>query len=172
MAPALPNGSTLFMRDSASGSGDGFTWNWTSATPLFKEDFGNPADGHTTYVLCLYDEVGATPRLIMGHTIGAGGTCKGSPCWRESVGGFLYKSRAVSDPAGIELIQLRSGEAGQALIRVRGRGRNLQVPLLPLHQENNVTVQLNDGFACWQADFLAPATSNQVGRFTDTTAEE
>jgi len=46
MAPALPNGSTLFMRDSASGSGDGFTWNWTSGTPLFKEDFGNPADGH------------------------------------------------------------------------------------------------------------------------------
>jgi len=170
MVPADREGSTLFMRDGVSGAG--LTWSWTSGAPLFKEAFGDPADGHTGYTLCVYDGVGSTPRLIMGHKIEAGGTCNGSPCWHETADGFVYRSRAFGNSSGIELIQLRAGDTGGGMIKVKGRGGRLQVPQLPLEQDDRVTVQLNDGFACWQANFLSPATANQPGRFLDTSAGE
>ena len=171
---AFPKGSDLLLRGSVSGSGSGdlLKWDWASSSPLPKEDFGNPAEGHTAYVLCIYDETGATPQLIMEHTIPAGGACSGAPCWREIAGGFVYRNRGSSDPAGLESILLLSGDVGQAAIGMKGRGSNLLVPALPLHQEARVTIQLNDGFACWQADFQGPATFGRTRRFREMPADQ
>ncbi|HXJ36617.1 MAG TPA: right-handed parallel beta-helix repeat-containing protein [Candidatus Eisenbacteria bacterium] len=142
-------------------------WKWTHGDTALAE-LGDPAGGGTTYALCIYDTTGGTPGLVVRATVPAGGTCHGKACWKALANlGFKYADRDLT-PDGVLAITLRSGTAGRANIRLKGKGDRLQTPSMPLAQDPRVTVQLKaSSGACWQSTHQAPALRNDGSQFRD-----
>lgn len=131
-----------------------------------KSDFGSPTTT-TSYELCVYDQSGGTPALVMRVRAFAGGVCAGVDCWRETNSGFLFKDLNM-DPDGAFKLKLKASGNGKGKIQVRGKGPFLSIPPLPLSQDPSVLVQiLNSDGNCWEANFNAPAKQNTADRFTD-----
>src|SRR5262249_41009412 len=55
-------------------------WTWSRGT-VATGGFGDPVNGATGYVLCVYDAVGGTPALRARGWVAAGGTCGTRACW-------------------------------------------------------------------------------------------
>ena len=79
----------------------------------------------------------------------------------RTASGFRYRGGSGL-PDGILAADLRSGEAGKARIKLKGKGENLAIPVLGL--EPPVTVQLRGAGGCWGAIFSEPSR-NQASRF-------
>jgi hypothetical protein len=63
---------------------------------------------------------------------------------------------------------LKAGIDGRAKVMIKGKGENLSLSVLPLAQDERVSVQLsNSEGVCWSADYLAPALRNDSGQFKD-----
>ena len=160
----MSQNSLLVLKDSANDANDTLTWQWMKGEATTKTDFGDPLTT-TDYTLCLYDETGGVPSLLLSATAPAGGTCAGKPCWKETKKGFKYqdKERTLD---GLAAIVLKEGNDGKARVTARGKGANLVMPALPL--DTKVTVQLvNTAGVCWDAEYSTPAIKNQNTRFRD-----
>jgi hypothetical protein len=145
------------------------TWKWTRGTATIPMEFGNPVLGPTAYALCVYDESGGVSSLVISAAAPAAGTCSGKPCWKEVARGFRYKSAELT-PGGLRTIALNAGTEGRASIIIKGKGDLLHMPVLPLHQDTKVTVQLvtSDRTVCWEAVYSAPVVTNTGARFKDS----
>jgi hypothetical protein len=164
--PTAPLRSTIVLKDRLPDTHDLLTWKWTKGEATLKADFGDPLMT-TSYALCVYDETTGTPTLKLAADIPAGGTCAGKPCWRETARGFKYSNKGAT-PDGVVFLALKEGLEGLAQITLKGAGINLQMPSLPLDQDPAATVQLkNDAGICWDADYTAPAITNEQVQFRD-----
>jgi hypothetical protein len=156
----------LLLIKANGGSGDKLVWKWAKGETTAIEDFGDPL-GTTIYTLCIYDESAGTPTLALTAVVPAGGTCDGKPCWSVIGKGFKYKDPTAAND-GIKGVLLKFGASGKAKIVVKGKGDNLDTPVLPLAQDPQVVVQLkNDAGVCWEARYSAPVTANDAGQFKD-----
>jgi Trypsin/Bacterial pre-peptidase C-terminal domain len=130
---------------------DKLTWQWLRGSATQMSEFGDPLSS-TDYDLCVYDETDSTPALVMSEHIAAGATCGSKPCWKETATSFKYiDNKLLNGP--IKSLVLKPGSDGKAKITLKGKGTDLGMPTLPLHDQNTVTVQLTNGAACWQAQY-------------------
>jgi cysteine-rich repeat protein len=129
---------------------DSISWSWVGGSPVAMADFGAP--GSTTDLsLCLYDEAG----LRLSLTAPAGGLCGSRPCWKLRDGSIGYRDPERS-PDGLASLNLMPGDAGDAKIRLRGRGAALDMPTLGLSGDVTVRLRRSDGTPCWQSRFEVP----------------
>ena len=113
--------SSIVLKDNVLDSRDSLVWRWRKGTQTDRVDFGDPP--HTTdYALCIYDESGSVPNLVMAAVAPAGGTCVTRPCWKETFVGFRYRDRNKSADGLLSII-LRSGRMGRRPSWSRGVAR-------------------------------------------------
>ena len=147
IGPAYTNGrgSLLLEDDPPPNNGDRLTWRWLGGAETPKIAFGAPTAG-TDFGICLYDERGAGPQLILERRIPGGAR------WREVSGGYRYNDRGLLGD-GIRRVHLHEGFQGNAKITLEARGANLAMPPVPLGQQSTVTMQLVRPGACWEARY-------------------
>jgi hypothetical protein len=122
--PTKPGKSKLTIKRNVDPAKSTLTWTWTTgpagpfASPLAET---NPA----SYELCVYDQPGATPRLVAQPDLPAGGLCKGRPCWRKTSSGFTYSDAEVT-PDGVKSAKLSANRSGVGSLKVSAKGANLQ----------------------------------------------
>lgn len=169
--PVAPNASTFQVKDNPLDTKDAMSWTWTKGAATALSDFGDPVNGTTSYMLCVYDESAGVPTAVMTLNVPPGGNCAGKLCWAAKKTGFLYKDKNLTND-GIMQLQLTAGAAGKAKIVLKGKGERLPMPV-PLGfadfaQDTAVIVQLvNSDGTCWEADFSAPAKKNDLKQFND-----
>lgn len=152
--PIQADASVLVIKDKEKDSADAIVWKWSKGAATLTSDFGNPAENDDHAVrLCIYD--GASPALVMGAVAPAAGICAGKPCWKPTGSkGFAYKDKFAT-PEGLQVVKLKSGEAGRSKLLAKGKGADLAMPSLPL--EGPVVVQLSaEGGACFEATYTTP----------------
>jgi hypothetical protein len=129
---------------------------WIKGPQLASSVFGDPVGGQTAYTLCVYD---GTNALVGTYTVDrAGDTCGTDPCWKglgkpAGAKGFKYKDKARTSN-GIQLVLLKSGDAGKSKVVVKGKGPNLPDGVAAaLAGATSATIQLigDDAPACLSA---------------------
>ncbi len=169
--------STLVLSDT-SPNRKKLVWKWLEGAATTVAEFGDPVGGSTGYALCVYDDSGGGPELVMQTVVPAGGTrANGRPCWRtrgrQATTGFRYSNTPASS-SGLVSVNLTQGDDGKAAITVSGRGPNLGMPSGAganlLAQSPSAVVQLvrSDGGPCWEASYGAPAVRTATDFFKDT----
>ena len=148
--PRVPLAAKLKLKRAGTPGGDLLLWKFARGEETLLGDFGDPlaADG---FSLCLYDESGATPALVLRADAPAGGTCGTAPCWKATgSSGFRYKDREGT-PNGLLKLQVKAGGPGRAKASIKGKGGNLPaLPALPLALPSRVQLHAA-GSACWEA---------------------
>ena len=142
--------------------GDRLRWGWIGSIAP-SDDFGDPTTTDD-YAICIFDESGPNPSLVLRSHIPAGGTCDGRPCWQQrgAVPGRVtvtYKNRNAT-PEGIAGVTLkRSGDPSDPVARivVSGNGSLLALPAAVTPLPVPLRVQLgNAAGRCWAATFTTP----------------
>ena len=144
-APVLAGTSRFLLVDGSNDIRDRLAWRWAKGEATTLAELGDPTT-NTTYTLCIYDEVGETPTLVSETVIPPG------PHWTAITKGYRYVDAERAN-GGIRRLALKEGPDRKARIVLRGKGQNLWVPGLPLRQESDVTVQLVNESACWEAKY-------------------
>jgi trypsin/pre-peptidase len=145
-AQSVPlKGIVQLKNDPFNDARDRFTWHWAAGAQTDKSEFGNPL-ASSGLGLCVYDETGNVPHLLMERALPVGGL------WLETASGYKYNDRAAA-VGGIRSVTLKSGIAGRASVVVKGQGAGIALPGLPLDQQSKVTVQLVGPNACWEARY-------------------
>ncbi len=159
--PTTARKAQLQINDKPLDSKDGLGWKWTKGAATTAGDFGDPIGSHA-YALCVYDDFGGTPSLLLSAAIPPGGTCGTQPCWKglgspAGASGFKYKDNAGT-AGGVTGILLKPGIAGKAKVTLKGKGANLVLPgenahaALPLATPVAARVQLRAANGeCWEA---------------------
>ena len=151
-------------------------WN-KGVLALVQGDFGDPVNGGTSYKLCVYDQTGGLPVFKMGATVGPGGLCGATPCWRALGGtGWSYRDK-TGNADGITKLLLKAGAAGKPKVQVQGAGASLPLPT-PISgtaffdQDPAVIVQLysSNPMNCWSSTFDASSTKKNPGTLFKATA--
>jgi hypothetical protein len=149
----VPTGQALLALDNRSpDSRDRFSWTWRKGSATSHGDLGNPL-ATTSYAVCLYDSVGATPQRRLTKVIPPGAH------WKAYSRGFRFHD-ATLDTGGIQSIVLTEGLAGKSGVQIRGKGQPLTLPGLPLTKQPSVIVQLMNDAACWTSTHTTAATNN------------
>jgi hypothetical protein len=163
--PTAAGKAVVSLADRRRARDDAIAWQWKSGAATAKADFGNPLSD-TGYALCMYR--GITPVFI--GTIPSNAECPRKKCWHATAKGFVYKGRSGS-PAGIARVTLEAGDAGRARVTVRGGGRHLTLPALPLEAPIRMELRKLDGSEpCWTAQH-DHVTTNRSDRFVATNDE-
>jgi len=136
-------------------------WSWFAADPVAPGAFGTP-DVADHYVLCMWDESGPTPTLILRSMAPAGRYCTSTrPCWSASTTGFLYRDR-YRTPEGISSLTLKAGGAGVASVKLIARKGNLPFPALPLGVPVRMQLQTSTG-ECFGGVYSSPGVNDGRG---------
>jgi len=162
------NKSLLLIKDRDGVLKDQVKFRWVKGEATDKSVFGDPVAA-TTYTLCIYDEIAGSPSLALEAIVPPGGTCNNRDCWKETKKGFRYKDVTTAND-GIKTISMKSGTNGKSKIVLKGQSLNLDLPPLPLEQDQKVIVQLKndfDGGQCFEARFSGPPKRNQSDIFKD-----
>ncbi len=144
---------------------DQLTWDWKHGAITPASDFGDPLMTASS-LLCLYRDSPA-PELAATFAAPAAGFCDGAPCWQSQRNGSRF---AYTDDAGTPdgLVQLRLQEglvAGKSIIQVKGAGRQLPLPTMPLALPVTVQFTNSDTGVCWEARYTT-AQKNDPSHFT------
>lgn len=144
--PMVPAKASLGLAKGATSDRDKAKWKWKTGTAALQ-DFGDPTN--TDYLVCVWDEVGGTPTLVIDAVLPASATS-----WRAKSSGFSYKNKLSE--SGITKLKFKAGTDGKASISLSGAGTPLGFAL-PLAMEQDATVQLirNDDH-CWGAAYSTP----------------
>lgn len=138
-------------------------WFWNGNDAVAKAEFGDPLES-SSMTVCLFQDAGGVPELLMHHTKPPGGTCApfaDKPCWHETAKGFRYRSNQswLAFGGSLQLL-LTSGPAGRAKISAKMR---TDLPL-PLASPVTVRATSSDGGSCFESVFPA-AVLNDAARF-------
>ncbi len=162
------NKSLLLIKDKG-GLKDKLIFKWIKGEPFDQTEFGDPLSA-TTYTLCIYDENSGVPSLVTQALVPPGGTCNNRDCWKSTKTGFRFKDSTTTND-GIQKITLKSSLVpGKSKIVLKGKGPNLQLPPLPLQQDQKVIAQLKNDFnggQCFEARFSGPPKKNENDFFKD-----
>jgi cysteine-rich repeat protein len=157
--PLVAGASTLSLRDAPGTARDRLTWTWRKGPATPASELGDPTIADD-YVLCVFDESGPAPSLVLGATAAAGGTCGAKPCWRrlgtETTRGYRYRDPERASH-GLGGVLVKTGEAGKATAAAKAKGELLALGgTLPLASPVQLRVQLrNAAGTCWQARYLS-----------------
>lgn len=151
LAPA--GGGTLKLRRGASAASDSVSWRWKGIGETTVDELGNPA-ADTDVALCLFDDIGPSPALLLRATAPAGGVCGKRPCWglRSGSSGVAFSFRDPSRaPEGVASASLKTSASGRDQMRLVAKGMLLQdrPPALPLAGSLRAQLQASDG-GCWE----------------------
>ena len=168
-----PGRASILLKAKLTGSRNLMMWKWGRGAATDRIEFGDPLTGSTSYAICVYDESGGEPSLVISATAPAVRLYAGRPCWKETTQGFRYFD-ANASPDGLLRVRLNAGVEGRAAITVKATGNHFPMPA-PMstsqlfHQNNTVTVQLvnSDGGVCWESGFHAPASRNTADQFKE-----
>jgi hypothetical protein len=138
-------GSLVLADGPPPNTADRLNWRWLGGSYTAKSAFGSPTTD-TEFAICLYDERGAGPELVLERNIPAGAR------WRDIAGGYRYNDPALLGD-GIRRVVLREGRDGGARITIDARGSNLGLAAVPLDQHSTVTMQLVRPGACWESRY-------------------
>ena len=160
--PIVPGRASVLIDDRLDDAKDQLQFKWTRGAATTWAELGDPQTTDA-YDLCVYDDGG----LRAAHAIPAGGTCKGTPCWRPRPNGYVYRdsSGAVQ---GITRVDLVSGIDGKAQVRAKGKGDPLPLPA-PASVVSPLTVQLRNrtNGVCFGASFTAPFDTATATKLKD-----
>jgi hypothetical protein len=151
--PLAPGKASLTLRDATH---DQIQWKWADGPAITSADLGNPTTT-ADYELCIFDQTSGTNHLVYDAHLPSG------PSWTPYASGYRYRDRGGS-AGGVSNITLKQGDTGHGSITIKGKGIDLPLPSLPLHQDPSVRVQLLNGNACWEARY-GTSQSNQSGLF-------
>jgi hypothetical protein len=155
------------MKKGSRSSGNKLIWEWKRGQETMLSDLGDPIGGTTSYSLCVYDESGGSPSLVLSAKAPEASQCSGI-CWRRLGSRGLSYVDATNTPDGIRRMVLRANREGRARILVKAKGENLQLPAFPLAQDTRVRVQLiNTDGSCWESNYSGPAERNDPKMFRD-----
>jgi len=157
--PSQAGKSLVIVKDKTPNDGDLVVWKWSKGPVTPVAAFGDPVTTTNDLILCVYEDTLGTPTLAFRGRLLAGGACDGKPCWKAlNTIGYKYKDKDRS-PDGLLTTLLKSGSiAGQALIKVKGKGSRLDIPVLPL--TTPVVVQLQRTGACWETTHTTPLATD------------
>jgi len=161
--PAVPKKAVIVLKDKSPDKKDAFQWKWNKGTATVLANFGAPLTT-TGFTLCVYDQ-SANPQPLIFAKAPPEGTCGTKPCWKTTKTGYKYTDKLL-DPDGVLGILLKQGVDSVAKIVVKGRGANLQMPVLP--PTPKVTVQLkrdDDLGICWDAEYSGTPIKNLPDQF-------
>jgi hypothetical protein len=117
---------------------------------------GNPLED-TDYHLCLYDETAEDTELVLSARLPAGSS------WSKSGLNVSYTSSG-GNSNGITALNVATGKKN----KIKAQGKGVDLPTLPLNQNEAVIVQLlNDVNECWESRFTAPSKKNNTKAFKD-----
>jgi len=157
--------SVLTLKDKTNNKSDSVLWKWVKGDAVSVTDFGNPITTDN-YSLCIYDESGGTPQLLLGATAPAADDCSGKTpklCWKPTgTKGFAYKKPARTSD-GFDSLTLKAGAAGKAQIVASLKGLAVGMPALPLNLPIHVQLQASNG-NCWETRF-STVRKNQSDQF-------
>jgi hypothetical protein len=156
--PYMERKSKLQLKNKSLDSKDKLVWKWSKGGATTTADMGAPS-ATTEYALCMWDEEGGVPALVMeNHVLPGNG-------WKVSASGIQYKDR-VGSPDGVGKVKMKAGPDGKAKVLVKAKGAATGLAPMPLSLDDKVTVQfLNNSGGCWQSDFGAPASRNNPALF-------
>jgi hypothetical protein len=144
--------SQLKIKNNADDNKDKFGWKWQQGSTTLSE-LGDPTAG-TQYFVCIY-----APGLVFDAIIPNG------PPW-VTAGSTGYKYKDVAGAAGgVTKMKVKEGMGGKAKILIKGKGMNLDDPLM-LTQPVLVQLQASNG-ECWEHQFTSPEKENSVDQFKD-----
>lgn len=151
--PVTAGKSTLFLKnDPGDLRRDRLTWKWGSGQSTDKSEFGNPTAGDSIGI-CLYDDRGSGPVLVLEHEIPPGAT------WTSTRDGYKYADRTLAH-GGVRSILLRSSpDDGHAAISVKAQGESLGIDL-PLRKQPTARMQLVAAGGCWEAVYSTQQQSS------------
>ena len=149
-----PGKSTLALKQ---GTNDTLTWKLRKGDETPMSALGDPYVT-TTFALCGY---GPGPSLLFELDAPPGGLCAGRACW-SLLGrtGFTYRDRDRT-PTGLDLLRVRSGDAGRVSMVAKGKGANLSLPGLPLPLPATVQLRTTDG-GCWETIFSSAVRNDDT----------
>jgi 6-phosphogluconolactonase (cycloisomerase 2 family) len=161
-SPGAARGAVLKMLDGAASGSPLVSWRWKAlGEPTSAVDFGDPTD-LTHYGLCAYDESGAP--LLVFEALAPAGVQR----WRAiAVGptneliGFKMRDQQ-RQPDGMNVVILKAKTPGKARVKVKGKGDQLPVPVLPPGLPLRIQLQ-TDGAECWEATFSAAGVNTNAG---------
>ncbi len=134
----------LLLKDKASNKGDKLVWKLLRGEASTAADFGDPLNS-TDYLMCVYDQTGATDTVIMSLEIPAGAL------WQSKNFGFKYRDKQRTND-GVKVVVLKEGDEGKSVIIVKGKGVNL--PMADLTSlDLPIRVQIGNGSECWESSF-------------------
>ena len=129
------------------------------------------SDGNASVDAFVRDRTATTTTRVSLHDNDTQSPTGGFDPWIDDSGNkVVYRSRDRRPPGGgprsAVRVTLVPGAGGRAKILAQGRGVHLDLGPLPAAQPVTVQVKSSDGI-CWEADYGAPATRNDSGRFQD-----
>lgn len=148
--------ASILIKNNAINSRDLVDFKWMKGADTEIFEFGDPLTT-TDYTLCVFDGDG---RLRLSADVPAGGQCGDTECWKAAGKGYQYADKLrLAD--GIAKLRLSAGTDHKSTLQVRGQGRFLPVPGLPLAAGTGSRVQvINDETGvCFQAVFGAPKSN-------------
>jgi hypothetical protein len=150
-------GASITIRNSEQNSRDLVDFKWTKGAAVELFELGEPR-ATTDYTLCVFDGNG---RLKLSASVPAGGQCGDNDCWKATGKGYQYADKLrLAD--GVGKIKLASGVAGKSQVQVRGQGRFLSPPTLPLAGGTTRVQVINDETGvCFDAQFTAPKANEE-----------
>lgn len=155
--PAVAGKSTFALKDKPDDTKDTFAWTWAKGSVTVRSEFGDPMTT-TYYDLCVYD---ASSTLVMTARVPPGGFCGAKACWKPTKRGFTYASKLFV-PDGVQQLVLADGAlAGKAKIVAKGKGVNVDIPVLPLAVPVRVQLKSTAGM-CWEARYSIPRKNDVV----------
>ena len=167
-----PRKSKLALSNKEGVERDRSRWQWKQSAGIADFDLGDPMTV-TNYTLCLYDEAGGIPQLVVSETAAAGEMCGDEPCWRQ-VGSRGYKYERGSRDTGVFRLMIKTRSGRRAKLQATATRQMLPLPEpvngTLLAQDPSVIVQLvNDAEppVCWEAVYAGPARSNTSEGFSD-----
>jgi cysteine-rich repeat protein len=161
---ATPTKSKIGIKDHPDNTKDLFRWRWKGALTTFAE-LRDPVAAMPQITLCAYDGGGG---IVVEAALLPGGTCSGKPCWKTlgpvaSPVGYKYSNK-LGTPQGIIQARLKAGDADKAQVAIKGKGPNLQSPILgnlPLPLVVQLVVTDDMGTTCWETAFAAPTRNDE-----------
>jgi hypothetical protein len=144
---------------------DTMKFKWTVGDATTVAELGDPTVD-TQYTVCVWDDVGGTPSLVMGMVAPPAGNCTGRPCWKPVNGATAFRYRDIGLlPDGIQQLDVRSGPLGKTRVIVKAKGAVMPDPPMPFMQQPKITVQVvNNLGKCWGANYVNPALTNTSAR--------
>jgi cysteine-rich repeat protein len=158
-----PGKGLLKIKVNADPAKSALQWKWSKGAATDKDSFGNPLS-QESYRWCIYS--GGV--FVSTTTLEAGGMCVGKPCWKELAKGYKFNDKEAT-PDGATQLVLKAGTEGKALIKLKGKGANLDIPSLTA-LTNPVVIELRKASddVCWSTTFSTPFRSQSASVFVDT----